>query len=322
MFDNFPILLAPMEDITDSTFRCICKQYGADIVCSEFIASDGLVRGIEKSFQKLAFKEHERIVGIQIFGKDVETMSQAAQIAAIFKPDFIDLNFGCPVKKIVNKGGGAALLNDIPKMTSIAAAVVKSIDIPVTAKTRLGWDSQSKNIVDVAERLQDTGIKALTIHARTKAQMYAGEADWTLIGAVKNNPRMHIPIFGNGDVTSPEAALDYKNKCNVDGLMIGRASIGNPWIFNQIKHFLKTGKHLNKPNLTERIDVCKDYLIKSVEVNGTKTGILKVRRHYTGFFKELPSFKPYRLKLVTSDSVEQIIETLDEVKAHYASVSF
>ena len=302
-----------MEDITDTSFRSICKENGADVLYSEFIAADGIIRDVKKSLLKITFDESERPYGVQIFGKDIPVLTEAAQIVATYKPDFIDLNFGCPVRKVVSKGGGAALLNDTPKMVQIAEAVVRSVSLPVTVKTRIGWDNNNKNIVDVAERLQDAGIKALAIHGRTKAQMYTGEADWTLIGEVKNNPRMLIPIFGNGDVNSPQKALEYKNRYGVDGLMIGRASIGNPWLFNQIKTYLETGQLIPEPDLDEKVKTCIKYLKSSIALNGNITGLLRTRRHYSNFFKGIPNFKPYRLELVTSDTEEKIIAVLYDI---------
>ncbi len=303
-----------MEDITDAAFRSLCKEHGADVMFSEFIAADGIIRHVEKSLSKIHFTENERPFGIQVFGNNVNTLVEAVQVITRYKPDIIDLNFGCPVKKVVNKGGGAALLNNIPLMIQITEAVVKSTAIPVTVKTRLGWDQKTKNIVDVAERLQDAGIKALTIHARTKAQMYTGEADWTLLREVKNNHRMHIPIFGNGDINTPEKALDFKNKYGVDGIMIGRAALGNPWIFNRIKYFIHNNTHLKEAELSAKIQVCKEFIKHSVALNGTNKGLLKIRRHYSPFFSAIPHFKPYRLKLLTLNNVDEIMGVLDEIK--------
>lgn len=318
MFSNFPLLLAPMEDITDSPFRTLCKIHGADILCSEFIASDGLIRMVGKSLDKIRFLPEERPYGVQIFGNNPDVMAEAAQIVASYKPDFIDMNFGCPVKKVVTKGGGAALLNEIPRMLAIAKAVVQSVNLPVTAKTRLGWDAKSVVIETLAEQLQDTGIKALSIHARTKAQLYAGIADWSAIGAVKNNPRIHIPIFGNGDIDSPQKAAAYKNTYGVDGIMIGRASIGNPWLFNHVKHYLATGQLLPEPSLNERIDACIRLVHLASQNPDGPHNLLKLRRHYSGFFKSLPNFKPYRLKLVTSTDVIEITDVLSEIRHQYA----
>ena len=309
-----------MEDVTDSAFRSLCKENGADVLYSEFIASDGIIRDVKKSLSKISFNESERPYGVQIFGKDISTLVEAAQIVQSYNPDFIDLNFGCPVKKVVNKGGGAALLNDTAKMVKIAEAVVRNVNLPVTVKTRIGWDNSKKNIVEIAEKLQDAGIKAIAIHGRTKAQMYTGDADWTLIGEVKNNPRMHIPVFGNGDINSPQKALEYKNKYGVDGIMIGRASIGNPWIFNRIKAYLETGQVLPEPDISEKVDACITYLRNSIALNGRVTGILKMRRHYSNFFKAIPNFKPFRLELVTSDSEEEIILKLNEIKVKFSNI--
>lgn len=314
LLGNFPLLLAPMEDVTDSVFRSICKEQGADVLFSEFISADGLVHDAYKSMYKINFKESERPYGVQIFGQTIPSLIEAAQIVESFKPDFIDLNFGCPVKKVVRRGGGAALLNDVPKMLQFTEAVIKSVSLPVTVKTRLGWDSKNQNIVEVAERLQDVGIKAISIHGRTKAQMYTGEADWTLIGEVKNNPRMNIPIFGNGDINSPEKALDYKNRYGVDGIMIGRASFGNPWIFKRVKHYITTGQLLPDPSISEKVKTCITYLQNSIALNGNVTGIHKMRRHYSEFFKAIPNFKPHRLELVTADSEEKIINKLREIE--------
>ena len=308
-----------MEDVTDSAFRSLCKENGADVLYSEFISADGIIRNARKSLFKITFNEIERPYGVQIVGTDIPALVEAAQIVESYKPDFIDLNFGCPVKKVVNKGGGAALLNDTPKMVQIAEAVVNNVNIPVTVKTRIGWDDKNKNIVDVAERLQDVGIKALAIHGRTKAQMYTGEADWTLIGEVKDNPRMIIPIFGNGDINSPEKALEYKNKFCVDGIMIGRASIGNPWIFKQVKSYLETGQILPDPGIDDRVNVCINYLRRAIALNGSITGLLRTRRHYSNFFRGIPNFKPYRLQLVTSDSEEKVILLLNEIKDKFRS---
>lgn len=314
LLGDFPLLLAPMEDVTDSAFRSICKEQGADVLYSEFISADGLIRDAQKSMYKINFDESERPFGVQIFGQTIPSLIEAAQIVETYKPDFIDLNFGCPVKKVVRRGGGAALLNDVPKMLQFTEAVVKSVSLPVTVKTRLGWDSKNLNIVEVAERLQDVGIKAISIHGRTKAQMYTGEADWTLIGEVKNNPRMNIPVFGNGDINSPEKALDYKNKYGVDGIMIGRASFGNPWIFRSVKHYIATGLLLPDPSISEKVKMCITFLQNSIALNGHVTGIHKMRRHYGEFFKAIPNFKPHRIELVTADSDEKIINKLKEIE--------
>src|SRR5215475_2631185 len=270
----FPLLLAPMEDVSDPPFRAVCKANGADLMYTEFISSEGLIRDAIKSKQKLDIFDYEKPVGIQIFGGDEEAMAMSAKIVDAVNPDLVDINFGCPVKKVVSKGAGAAVLKDVDAMVRLTTAVVKSTTLPVTVKTRLGWDDNSRNIEEVAERLQDAGIKALTIHGRTRAQLYKGEADWRLIAEVKNNPRITIPIFGNGDIDSPEKALEYKNKYGVDGVMIGRAAIGYPWIFNEIKHFFKTGEHLALPTMANRVDVCRTHVLKSVEWKGEKLGLL------------------------------------------------
>lgn len=305
---DFPLLLAPMEDVSDPPFRALCKKHGADLMYTEFISSEGLIRDAAKSLKKLDIFEYERPIGIQIFGGDIESMKQATEITSAANPDIIDINYGCPVKKVVCKGAGSGILQDIPKMVRLTAEIVKSTNIPVTVKTRLGWDENSKFIVDVAERLQDVGIKAISIHGRTRKQMYKGEADWSLIADVKNNPRMHIPVFGNGDVTTPEKAKENKEKFGVDGVMIGRASIGYPWIFNEIKHYLKTGEHLAKPSLQERIDAVKQHLNMAVEWKGEKLGLLEMRPHYGNYFKSIPNFKEYRTQLVTRNNLEEVNE--------------
>lgn len=314
---DFPMLLAPMEDVSDPPFRLVCKEHGADLMYTEFVSSEGLIRDAAKSKKKLDIFEYERPIGIQLFGSDVESMREAAEIAAAAGPDLIDINYGCPVKNVACKGAGAALLQDIPKMVRMTEAIVKCTSLPVTVKTRLGWDDGTKNIEEVAERLQDIGIKALTIHGRTRAQLYKGPADWTLIGAVKNNPRIQIPIFGNGDVDSPEKALEMRNHFGVDGVMIGRASIGYPWIFNEIKHFMKTGEYLKPPSLSERVRVCKTHLDASIRWKGSVLGIIEMRRHYTNYFKGLPHFKEYRLKLVTCNAYEDIQGLLDSISEQY-----
>lgn len=307
-----------MEDVSDPPFRAVCKENGADLMYTEFISSEGLIRDAIKSRKKLDIFDYERPIGIQIFGGDDESMEIAAKIVEATNPDLLDINFGCPVKKVVCKGAGAGILKDLPQMVKITERVVKSTKLPVTVKTRLGWDDNSKNIEEVAERLFDVGIKALTIHGRTRAQLYKGEADWTLIAKVKNNPRIQIPIFGNGDIDSPQKALEYKNRYGVDGIMIGRAAIGYPWIFNQIKHYLATGMLLPEPTIQQRVEVCKKHLLKSVEWKGEIVGLFEMRRHYSQYFKGLPNFKDYRTKLVTADSLSTIIETLNEVESIYA----
>lgn len=310
---EFPLLLAPMEDVSDPPFRALCKEHGADILYTEFISSEGLIRDAEKSIMKLDIYDFERPIGIQIFGNEITSMRLAAEICERAKPEFIDINYGCPVKKVADKGAGAGILKDIPKMVAMTKEIVDATNIPVTVKTRLGWDEETKYIVEVAERLQDVGIKALSIHGRTRKQMYKGEADWTLIGEVKNNPKMHIPIFGNGDVDTPEKVAEVKNKYGVDGVMIGRAAIGYPWIFNEIKHFLKTGEHLAPPTIADRVIACKQHLRHSIEWKGQILGIAEMKRHYTNYFKGIPHFKDYRIKMVTSDSEKEIQSLLDEV---------
>ncbi|TND07785.1 MAG: tRNA-U20-dihydrouridine synthase [Bacteroidetes bacterium] len=317
---EFPLLLAPMEDVSDPPFRFVCKQHGADLMYTEFISSEGLIRHAIKSKQKLDIFDYERPVGIQIFGGDEEAMAMATEIVDAVNPDLVDINFGCPVKKVVCKGAGAGVLKDVDLMVRLTKAVVKSTRLPVTVKTRLGWDESCINIMEVAERLQDVGVQALSIHGRTRAQLYKGSADWTLIGEVKNNPRIRIPIFGNGDVDSPEKALELKNRFGVDGIMIGRASIGYPWVFNEIKHFMKTGTHLAAPTINDRVNVCRTHLQKSVEWKGEKIGIVEMRRHYTNYFKGLPNFKEYRMILVTNESLEILFATLEEIRERYAEV--
>jgi tRNA-dihydrouridine synthase B len=314
---EFPLLLAPMEDVSDPPFRAVCKSNGADVMYTEFISSEGLIRDAIKSRQKLDIYEEERPIGIQIFGGDEEAMAMAAQIVDATGPDLVDINFGCPVQKVVCKGAGAGVLKDIDLMVRLTSAVVKSTRLPVTVKTRLGWDEKSKNIEEVAERLQDIGIKALSIHGRTRTQMYKGEADWTLIAKVKENPRIHIPIFGNGDIDSPEKALEYKNRYGIDGIMIGRAAIGYPWIFNEIKHFMATGKHLAPPGLEERIDVATRHLEFAVRWKGEKLGILETRRHYTNYFRGYPNFKPFRTRLVEAICYAEVLQILADVREYY-----
>lgn len=314
---EFPILLAPMEDVSDPPFRYICKQMGADVMYTEFISSEGLIRDAAKSVKKLDFEDFERPIGIQIFGHNIDSMVKAALYAQEANPDIIDINFGCPVKKVTSKGAGSGILNDIPKMVKMTEAVVKACKLPVTVKTRLGYDNEHKDIVDIAERLQDIGIKALTIHGRTRTMKPRDAADWTLIAEVKNNPRMHIPIFGNGDIFTPEIAKVFRDKYGVDGLMIGRATYGNPWIFRDIKHYLKTGIILPCPNINERIDVCKIHLQRSIEWKGERTGLLEMRKHYGDYFKGYPNFKPFRLNLVTHESQEELFNELDLIGKEY-----
>lgn len=313
-FDEVPLILAPLEDITDLPFRLLCKQYGADLMYTEFISSEGLIRDAYKSVVKLEFKEEERPVGIQIFGHDTNSMIRATEIAVQANPDLIDINFGCPVRKVTNKGAGAAMLRDVPKMIEITRAVVSATKLPVTVKTRLGWDENNKNIVEVAERLQDTGIAALSIHGRTRAQLYGGRADWTLIGEVKNNPHIHIPIIGNGDITSPEVAFEMKNRYGVDGLMIGRAAIGYPWIFREIREYFREGTIPDPPGINERIDVCKQHLIYSVEYKGERRGMFEMRKHYSNYFKGLKNFKPFKIKLMQEEEACKLLDILEEVR--------
>ncbi|RRB00713.1 tRNA dihydrouridine synthase DusB [Larkinella rosea] len=318
---DFPLLLAPMEDVSDPPFRAVCKANGADLMYTEFISSEGLIRDAAKSVQKLDIFEYERPIGIQLFGSDIETMRVCAEIATRANPDLIDINYGCPVKNVACRGAGAALLQDVPKMVKMTEAVVKATHLPVTVKTRLGWDDNTKNILEVAERLQDIGIQALTVHGRTRVQMYKGEADWTLIGRLKENPRTTIPIFGNGDIDSPEKAREYKNRYGVDGIMIGRASIGYPWIFDEIKHFLRTGEHRSAPTLADRIAVCKQHLEFSIRWKGEKVGIFEMRRHYTNYFKGMENFKPFRQRLVLADTLAEIAGILDEICDAYEVVA-
>ena len=311
-----------MEDVSDPPFRAVCKDKGADLMYTEFISSEGLIRDAIKSRQKLDIFDYEKPVGIQIFGGDEDSLALASKIVDATNPDLLDINFGCPVKKVALKGAGAGVLKDVDLMIRLTTACVKSTRLPVTVKTRLGWDDHTKNIEEVAERLQDAGIKALAIHGRTRAQMYKGEAQWELIAKVKENPRITIPIFGNGDIDSAEKAVEYKNKYGVDGIMIGRAAIGYPWIFNEIKHFVKTGEHLPSPTVEDRVEVCKKHLHRSFEWKGPKVGIFEMRRHYTNYLKGLPGIKDYRLRLVTLESVDEIVAVLDEINIKYAGYEF
>jgi len=315
--NDFPVILAPLEDITDPPFRRLCKTMGADLMFTEFISSDGLIRDAIKSTRKLDFDDMERPIGIQIFGSEVDPMREATFVAESVSPDLIDLNFGCPVRKVAGKGGGAGLLKDIPKMIEITQAVVKATNLPVTVKTRLGWDEDSKFIVEIAERLQDVGIKAITIHGRTRAQMYKGEADWTLIGEVKNNPRMNIPVFGNGDIDSPQKALEMKNRFGVDGIMIGRAVIGNPTIFRSVKHFLQTGILLPEPSVQERVSLCRTHLEQSIEWKGSHVGMVEMRKHYSGYFKGVKDFKPIKMKLLTILDTNELFDLLHHIENVY-----
>lgn len=311
---EFPLLLAPMEDVSDPPFRALCKEHGADLMFTEFISSEGLIRDAAKSVQKLDIFEYERPIGIQIFGSEIESMRQTAEIVERAHPDILDINYGCPVKKVACKGAGAGILQDIPKMVAMTAEIVKSTSLPVTVKTRLGWDDQSKHIVEVAERLQDVGIEAISIHGRTRKQMYKGDADWDLIAEVKNNSRMRIPVFGNGDINSAEKALAYKNQYGVDGIMIGRASIGYPWIFNEIKHFFKTGEHLDPPTIADRVDAAIQHLEMSVKWKGETLGLIEMKRHYTNYFKGIAHFKEHRMELVTTFDLQIVREKLNWIK--------
>jgi nifR3 family TIM-barrel protein len=319
---DFPLLLAPMEDVSDPPFRAVCKAAGADLLYTEFISSEGLIRDAMKSRQKLEIFDNERPVGIQIFGGDEEAMALSAKIVDAVNPDLLDINFGCPVKKVVTKGAGAAVLKDIDLMVRLTKAVVNSTSLPVTVKTRLGWDDATINIEEVAERLQDVGIKALSIHGRTRCQLYKGVANWEPIARVKNNPRIQIPIFGNGDIDSPEKAVEYKSRYGVDGIMIGRAAIGYPWIFNEIKHYIKTGEHLPPPTVQQRVAVIRQHLYRSVEWKGPKAGIYEMRRHYSNYLRGLPNIREYRAKLVTLPGIEEIDPVLDEIEQQYSGFEF
>lgn len=319
---EFPLLLAPMEDVSDPPFRALCKKHGADLMYTEFISSEGLIREAAKSVQKLDIYEYERPVGIQIFGSELEPMIRSAEIVEATEPDIIDINYGCPVKKVACKGAGAGILRDIPKMVKLTGAVVRATKLPVTVKTRLGWSEDSKHIVEVAERLQDVGIQALSIHGRTRQQMYKGEADWTLIAEVKNNPRINIPIFGNGDIDSPQKALEYKNRYGVDGVMIGRASIGYPWIFREIKHYLKTPELLPPPQMRERVAAALQHLEMGLEWKGAKLGIVEMRRHYSNYFRGIHGFKEHRIKLVTEDDPHRVKSLLAEIAEKFTEHEF
>jgi tRNA-dihydrouridine synthase B len=314
---EFPLLLAPMEDVSDPPFRFVCKQNGVDMMYTEFISSEGLIRDAAKSRAKLDIFEYERPIGIQIFGSEIESMREATRIATLAKPDLIDINYGCPVKNVACRGAGASLLQDVDKMVLMTKAVVEATHLPVTVKTRLGWDDNTKNVYEVAERLQDIGIQALTIHGRTRAQMYKGEADWTLIREIKRNPRIKIPIFGNGDVNSIEKAAEWRMEYEIDGIMIGRAAIGYPWIFREIKHFFKTGEYLPEPTISERVEVCKTHLDKSIAWKGHKTGVFEMRRHYANYFKGIPDFKEYRMKLVSMANIDDIHSALQEINERF-----
>ena len=319
---DFPLLLAPMEDVSDPPFRRLCKQHGADLMYSEFISSEGLIRDAIKSRMKLDIFDYERPVGIQIFGGDEEAMALSSKIVSTVNPDIIDINFGCPVKKVVCKGAGAGVLKDVDLMIRLTQAVIDSTHLPVTVKTRLGWDDNSINIDEVAERLQDIGVAALSIHARTRAQMYKGQADWSHIARVKNNPRITMPIFGNGDVDTPEKALKYKNEYGIDGIMIGRAAIGYPWIFNEIKHYFNTGEHLEKPTVVNRVEAVRNHLTWAMEWKGERLGIVETRPHYSNYFKGIQSFKEHRQKLVTLSTPEELFAALNEIEDAYSDYQF
>jgi nifR3 family TIM-barrel protein len=319
---DFPLLLAPMEDVSDPPFRALCKEQGADVVYTEFISSEGLIRDAAKSVMKLDVYEKERPVGIQIFGANLESMLRSIEIVEASNPDIIDINFGCPVKKVVSKGAGAGILKDIDLMVSLTKAMVEHTSLPITVKTRLGWDEETIKIVEVAERLQDVGCKAIAIHGRTRKQMYKGAADWAPIAAVKNNPRMHIPVFGNGDVNTPERAKEMRDSFGLDGAMIGRASIGNPWFFREVQHYLKTGKKLLNPTMSERIEAARRHLQMAIDWKGEKLGVFETRRHYTNYFKGIPHFKEYRMKMVTSDDSIDVFNVIDEVASKFKDYQF
>lgn len=319
---EFPLLLAPMEDVSDPPFRALCKKHGADLMYTEFISSEGLIRDAIKSRQKLDIFDYEKPIGIQIFGGDEEAMAMSARIVDATNPDILDINFGCPVKKVVCKGAGAGVLKDVDLMVRLTQACIKSTKLPVTVKTRLGWDDSMINIMEVAERLQDIGVEALSIHGRTRAQMYKGEADWRYIAEVKNNPRIKIPIFGNGDIDSPEKAVEYKNRYGVDGIMIGRASIGYPWIFNEVKHYMATGEHLDVPSVKDRVEAARDHLMMSVKWKGERLGVVEMKRHYTNYFKGIAHFKEYRTKLVTSFDLQEILDMLAYLEENAEEFTF
>ena len=319
---EFPLLLAPMEDVSDPPFRRLCKMHGADLMYSEFISSEGLIRDAMKSRKKLDIFDYERPVGIQIFGGDEEAMALSAKIVEAVEPDLVDINFGCPVKKVVCKGAGAGVLKDIDLMIRLTKAVVSSTHLPVTVKTRLGWDTEGINIMEVAERLQEVGVKALTIHARTRAQMYKGEADWNYIHAVKNNPNIEIPIFGNGDVDSPEKALEYKQKYDCDGIMIGRGAIGYPWIFNEVKHFFATGEKLPEPTISQRLEAVRQHAEWSMEWKGERLGLIEMRQHYSNYFRGIPHFKDFRKKFLEVFTLDEIDEVIAEADHFYKEFQF
>ncbi len=315
---EYPLILAPMEDVTDPSFRFMCKKYGANLMFTEFVPSEALIRNIDKSIKKLIINEIERPIGIQLYGHQIPVMVESAKIAAETNPDIIDINFGCPVKKIAMRGAGAGMLRDIPKMIEMTAAIVRAVNIPVTVKTRLGWDEETKNIVEIAERLQDVGIQALTIHGRTRNQLYKGEADWTLIGKVKNNPKMFIPIIGNGDITDGIKAKKMFQQHNVDGIMIGRGAIGRPYIFREIRHFLDTGNFCDPISLREKVEMAKEHFTQSLQWKGLPRGIFEMRTHLLNYFKGLPNSKDIRLRLVTSMNPTEILQTLDEIYSKYS----
>lgn len=312
-FGKQSVFLAPMEDVTDPSFRYMCKRFGADMVYTEFISSDGLIRDAWKSRAKLNICDFERPVGIQIYGNQIEPMVEAAKIAESADPDVIDINFGCPMKKIAGRGAGSGMMRDVPLMVEMTRQIVQAVNKPVTVKTRLGWDDESKNIEEIALRLQDVGIAALTIHGRTRAQLYRGEADWTLIGKVKNNPAIRIPIIGNGDIDSGEKAKLMFDRYGVDAVMIGRATYGRPWIFREVKHYLQTGETLPQPSVAERVEIAKEHLAKSIEIKGERVGILEMRRHLSNYFKGLPNFKDTRLKLVTLNDPDELQATISSI---------
>lgn len=318
---EFPLLLAPMEDVSDPPFRRLCKERGCDMMYTEFISVEGLIRDASKSVQKLDIYDYERPIGIQIFGAEIDSMRRAAAIVEQAQPEVLDINYGCPVKKVVCKMAGAGILQDVDKMVRLTDAIVKNTNLPVTVKTRLGWDENSMHIVEVAERLQDVGIQALSIHGRTRKQMYKGAADWSLIAKVKNNPRIRIPIFGNGDIDSPEKAVEYRARYDVDGIMIGRASIGNPWIFEQIKHFMEFGVHLPEPDIHKKVEAAKQHLNDSIQWKGPALGVLEMRRHYTNYFRGLPGVKAYRSRLVTESEPEVLMQILDEIAFTFSEVA-
>lgn len=320
--EDFPLLLAPMEDVSDPPFRAVCKENGADLMYTEFISSEGLIRDADKSLKKLDIYDDERPIGIQIFGDKIESMREAAAIAEQASPELLDINYGCPVKKVACKGAGAGILLDLPKMQAMTREIVNRVSLPVTVKTRLGWDEHSIRIIEAAKRLQDVGIQAIAIHGRTRKQMYKGVANWDYIAQVKNDPGIHIPVFGNGDIDSPEKALEYKQKYGVDGIMIGRAAIGYPWIFREIKHFLRTGEKLPPPTLVERVETTRRHFLLSIRWKGERQGLYEMRRHYSNYFKGMPGFKLYRIRLVQAESSAEVLETLDEVAESFLDVAF